>query len=367
MAEWLKAPAWKACILLKVSRVRIPFSPPNNFMYNMFKKIFKKYIKPFKDILLTNFFLNIIFGKPREKVGGKKVEHIWPPKNFSSRNFLYYLIDKPLAKRGIFIPRHNPLKKINFNKYKTFHDEHVVVDTIIKQLNLEYNKIFFVDIGAGDGIDMSNTYLLAAGGAKGISIEYNESKFAMMAVTYRDLPNVKLSRCQATPMNICYLLKGLSCPLKIDVLNLDIDSYDYYILESLLKEFDFKILVLEINPIFPIEIDFTVNFPNGAWDGSLFQGMSLSMAYKLLNKFNYSIIHVNKAFVLAVKNDLILKDFPFMQQDQLNEALNKSMSNSNDYNFLEIKEKPTDQILAIFKEKLKHYEPSAFLLKKSGL
>ena len=30
MAEWLKAPAWKACILLKVSRVRIPFSPPDN-------------------------------------------------------------------------------------------------------------------------------------------------------------------------------------------------------------------------------------------------------------------------------------------------------------------------------------------------
>ena len=28
MAEWLKAPAWKACILLNVSRVRIPFSPP---------------------------------------------------------------------------------------------------------------------------------------------------------------------------------------------------------------------------------------------------------------------------------------------------------------------------------------------------
>jgi beta-1,4-mannosyl-glycoprotein beta-1,4-N-acetylglucosaminyltransferase len=37
MAEWLKAPAWKACILSKVSRVRIPFSPPSNFMK---KKIF---------------------------------------------------------------------------------------------------------------------------------------------------------------------------------------------------------------------------------------------------------------------------------------------------------------------------------------
>ena len=37
MAEWLKAPAWKACILLKVSRVRIPFSPPTNF-YDIRKK-----------------------------------------------------------------------------------------------------------------------------------------------------------------------------------------------------------------------------------------------------------------------------------------------------------------------------------------
>ena len=31
MAEWLKALAWKACIPLKVSRVRIPFSPPSFF------------------------------------------------------------------------------------------------------------------------------------------------------------------------------------------------------------------------------------------------------------------------------------------------------------------------------------------------
>src|SRR6516164_1922489 len=28
MAEWLKAHAWKACILERVSRVRIPVSPP---------------------------------------------------------------------------------------------------------------------------------------------------------------------------------------------------------------------------------------------------------------------------------------------------------------------------------------------------
>ena len=37
MAEWFKAHAWKACILLKVSWVRIPLSPPFNEIYT-FKK-----------------------------------------------------------------------------------------------------------------------------------------------------------------------------------------------------------------------------------------------------------------------------------------------------------------------------------------
>ena len=36
MAEWLKALAWKACILLKVSRVRIPFSPPIFYKFKLF-------------------------------------------------------------------------------------------------------------------------------------------------------------------------------------------------------------------------------------------------------------------------------------------------------------------------------------------
>ena len=44
MAEWLKALAWKACILLKVSWVQIPLSPPNNYLfikYIIYKNILK--------------------------------------------------------------------------------------------------------------------------------------------------------------------------------------------------------------------------------------------------------------------------------------------------------------------------------------
>ena len=45
MAEWLMALAWKACILLKVSRVRIPFSPPNFFIFNINLSTLKERMK----------------------------------------------------------------------------------------------------------------------------------------------------------------------------------------------------------------------------------------------------------------------------------------------------------------------------------
>ena len=40
VAEWFKAHAWKACILLKVSWVRIPLSPPSQRnLLNLLQKI----------------------------------------------------------------------------------------------------------------------------------------------------------------------------------------------------------------------------------------------------------------------------------------------------------------------------------------
>ena len=60
MAEWLKAPAWKACILLKVSRVRIPFSPPR---FLKFEIIFMSIVKKNRP-----FFYDRIFIEPIRKI-----------------------------------------------------------------------------------------------------------------------------------------------------------------------------------------------------------------------------------------------------------------------------------------------------------
>jgi hypothetical protein len=188
--------------------------------YPLLKKILKKSYYFFKIYFLNNlnFIFNIFFGKPRD------VQHVYPLPNYSTLQMLYYwTVERPLAVRGIFIPRHNS-KKILIEEFNTHHNEHIIIDKIFKELEIKINEIFFLDIGAAEGIGMSNTYLLAANGASGISIELNPSKFAMMSVTYREFPNVKLVKNIVTPENICSLVKGLDAPNVIDFLSLDIDS-----------------------------------------------------------------------------------------------------------------------------------------------
>ena len=41
VAEWLKAPAWKACLRVTVTRVRIPLSPPKIEIFHLV--FFNKY------------------------------------------------------------------------------------------------------------------------------------------------------------------------------------------------------------------------------------------------------------------------------------------------------------------------------------
>ena len=57
MAEWLKAPAWKACILLKVSRVRIPFSPPKLILRQIIFGLYQDFLFKYEFIKPSNLAL----------------------------------------------------------------------------------------------------------------------------------------------------------------------------------------------------------------------------------------------------------------------------------------------------------------------
>ncbi len=259
-----------------------------------------------------------LFGKRRE------TQHVWPPTNFSTRpRIIYRLFDEPLAYRGVFLDRHYG-NDFPDDRFRTFFGEHLVLKRITASMGLTYHDLVYVDIGAGDGIDMSNTYLIARGGGRGYCIEFNSFKFAMMAVTYQTLDNVNLAKAPATPQGITPLLRGLGVPPTFDFLNLDIDSYDYDVLSSMLNSFRIRILCIEINPEFPLSIDFAVHYPAAEWDHTDFQGMSFSMAYKLLGKHQYRIIHAEGASVFAVESAAEIRSFTEISLDQVREKYKSS-------------------------------------------
>ena len=47
--------------------------------------------------------------------------------------FYYWLVERPLAVRGIFIPRHDSKKKILIEEFRTHHNEHIIIDKVFEE------------------------------------------------------------------------------------------------------------------------------------------------------------------------------------------------------------------------------------------
>jgi hypothetical protein len=193
----------------------------------------------------------------------------------------------------------------NFNKQSKFSsfNEEQVISNFLKQIDIKHN--FFVDIGAANGVSWSNTCLLAMQGWKGLSVEYNSEEFAELAEEYKCFSGINLSRCMVTPDNVVSLLNTNQVPREFGVLSLDIDSYDYYVLEEILKAYRPCIICTEVNHIIPPPIKFTVKWdPKYNWNNQdNCHGQSLSQLNFLATKYDYGIAHLefNNAFLIPQK------------------------------------------------------------------
>jgi len=181
----------------------------------------------------------------------------------------------------------------------SFLEEETIIDKYLDRLPLS-NK-FCVDIAASDGISMSNTYFLYKKGWNGIAVECDPVKFASLSNSYKVFSDVNLVKAKVTPENVVFLLKACRCPTDFAFLNLDIDSYDYFVLDKLLDNFRPSLICLEINEKIPPPISFTVKYiPEHFWKGDHFYGQSISRCYKLCKKYNYDIVELcyNNMFII---------------------------------------------------------------------
>lgn len=139
----------------------------------------------------------------------------------------------------------------------------------------------FADIGGGDGFYLSNTRHLQNLGWEGIVL---------------DLEN----GIRVDADNVNEWLPG-----KYDLISIDVDGNDYWILEAILKRQKPSVIIAEFNPAFTDSRAIKYN-PDHDWGGTDYYGFSFNAGEKLAAKHGYKIVfNVANMNLIMVREDHI--------------------------------------------------------------
>ncbi len=172
--------------------------------------------------------------------------------------------------------------------FRSFFGEHEYIFDWIANNKSEF---LILDIGAGDGITLSNVAKsIHHYGLDAILVEADGLKFSQLALNYQRFDNVTLVKSFVDEKNVGGLVSNSRFKEVNFILSLDIDSYDLYVVESILKINPPSLMCLEWNPLFQPHIEFTVtpNYTTG-WRGDWFWGASIESWNQMLNKYDYGI------------------------------------------------------------------------------
>jgi hypothetical protein len=157
-----------------------------------------------------------------------------------------------------------------------------------------------VDIAAGDGVTQSCTLPLFRDARwRGLAIEMDPARYTLLERAYRQFPGTVTLRAKVTPLTVSPLLQKHAVPSDFEVLNLDIDSYDLFVAEALLRTHRPLVVSMEVNEKIPPPISFTVLFEEAhAWEEDHFYGCSLVAAAAMVRPFGYVLesLQYNNAF-----------------------------------------------------------------------
>ena len=194
---------------------------------------------------------------------------------------------------------HKKKLSLKYDSFSSFNEEQILKDYVAELLPEDDNR-FFVDIGAGDGVRRSNTYAFVQEGWRGLGVESDVENTYKLAKAYKYYPNASLCRMSVTPDNVIPLLQAYQVEKNFGVLSLDIDSYDYWVLDAVFSEYRPQIVVTEINEKIPPPVKFAVKFIPDFRMTHHFYGYSIASLAELCEKHGYAIVNLeyNNAFLV---------------------------------------------------------------------
>jgi hypothetical protein len=152
----------------------------------------------------------------------------------------------------------------HFNAFaKNVHSQYGedgIIEEILKRLDAVRlaGPRYCVEFGAWDGKHLSNTYrLITDCNYRAVLIEADPAKCKALSQNLPQSSVVKMNRFVSFegPSTLDGLLSETDIPMTFDLLSIDIDGNDYYILESLQK-YRPILVCIEFNPTIPNAVDY---------------------------------------------------------------------------------------------------------------
>jgi hypothetical protein len=183
----------------------------------------------------------------------------------------------------------NPLNKFGKKIFSQTNEDGITIE-ILRRIGLE--KGSFAEFGVGNGLE-NNTLVLAALGWTGFWVGNQELAFSPPSES-----NIRFYKQWITLDNIAETAKQACSQLgaeKLDVISLDLDGNDYYLVEKLLRSgFLPSLFIVEYNAKFAPPIKFKIIYDqNHSWNGDDYFGASLAAYNELFEGFGYQLVCCN--------------------------------------------------------------------------
>jgi hypothetical protein len=192
-------------------------------------------------------------------------------------------------------PRHADERRLLKSGYRVYSqaDEDGILHEIFRRIG--EGKRTFLELGVGNGLE-NNTLFLLVQGWSGVWIEGSDRKAAAAKKNLAGLAGdgrLQIEHYFITAKTIDKKIASLTAGNDVDLLSIDLDGNDYYILDAI-RSISPRVIVAEYNSRFPADIPWIIEYnEDHHWDSTDYFGASLKSLETLLAARGYSLVGCN--------------------------------------------------------------------------